>query len=67
MMVDSARRILARAAAQVGGIPHLASELKLSESALRHYILGREPIPEALMLRVIDVLLEQFPEPPRAQ
>ena len=55
---------MARTAAQVGGIPRLASELKVSETVLRHYILGKEPIPEGLMLRVIDVLLEQFPEPP---
>jgi hypothetical protein len=67
MRVDSARRVLARTAAQIGGIPRLASELKVSESVLRHYILGKEPIPEGLMLRVIDVLLEQLPEPPRTQ
>ena len=67
MRVDSARRVLAQTAAQMGGIPRLASELKVSESVLRHYILGKEPIPEGLMLRVIDVLLEQLPEPPRTQ
>lgn len=66
-MVDSARRVLARAAAQVGGIPKLASELNLSEGILRRYVLGKEPIPEGLMLQIIDVLLEQLPDPPRAQ
>jgi hypothetical protein len=65
--VDSARRVLARTAAQVGGIRTLASELNLSEDILRHYVLGKEPIPEGLMLRIIDVLLEQLPEPPKAQ
>ena len=64
---DSARRVLARTAAQVGGIRKLASELNLSEDILRHYVLGKEPIPEGLMLQIIDVLLEQLPEPPKAQ
>jgi hypothetical protein len=64
---DSARRVLARTAAQVGGIRKLASELNLSEDILRCYVLGKEPIPEGLMLRIIDVLLEQLPEPPKAQ
>lgn len=67
MKVDSARRVLARTALQVGGIPKLAAELKLSEAALRKYILGEESIPEGLLLKIIDVLVEQLPEPPRTQ
>jgi hypothetical protein len=67
MAIESARRVLARTAAQVGGIPRLASELELSERILRRYILGKEPIPEGLMLRVIDVLLDQLPQPPKTQ
>jgi hypothetical protein len=65
--VESARRVLAHTALQVGGIPRLAAELKLSEAVLRGYIAGKESIPEGLMLKVIDVLLEQLPEPPRTQ
>ena len=45
----------------------LAAELKLSETALREYIVGKESIPEGLMLKIIDVLLKQLPEPPRTQ
>lgn len=67
MKVDSARRVLARAAAQIGGMPRLAFKLKVSERVLRHYILGTEPIPEGLLLQLIDVLLEQLPETPRTQ
>jgi hypothetical protein len=62
--VDSARRVLARAAAEVGGIAALASALKLSERVLRHYIRGKEPVPEGLLLQVMDVLLKQLPGPP---
>jgi len=64
---DGARWVLARTAAQVGGIPKLASELNLTEAILRRYLLGQEPILEGLTLQVIDVLLKQLPEPPNAQ
>jgi hypothetical protein len=64
---NSARRVLARTALQVGGIPKLAAELKLSETVLRGYIVGEKSIPEGLMLRIIDVLLKQLPGPPRTQ
>ena len=67
MKVDSARRVLALSALQLGGIPKLAAELKLSEAVLRGYIVGKESIPEGLMLEIIDVLLKQLPEPPRTQ
>ena len=67
MKVDSARRVLARTAVQIGGTRKLATELNLSEASLRRYLLGQEPIPEGLMLKLIDVLLEQLPEPPKAQ
>lgn len=67
MNVNSARRVLARTALQVGGIPKLAAELKLSETVLRGYIVGKASIPEGLMLKIIDVLLKQLPEPPKTQ
>lgn len=67
MKVNSARRVLAHTALQVGGIAKLAAELKLSETVLRGYIVGEKSIPEGLMLKIIDVLLKQLPEPPRAQ
>jgi hypothetical protein len=65
--VDSARELLARTAAQVGGIPKLASELNLTEGILRGYLLGKQSIPEGLMLQIIDVLLKQLPETPKPQ
>ena len=67
MKAYSARRVLARTATQVGGIATLASELEISESILTRYILGKEPIPEGLMLRIIDVLVRQLPDPPKTQ
>ena len=67
MKVNGARRVLAHTAVQVGGIPKLAAELEVSEAVLRGYIAGKESIPEGLVLKVIDVLLKQLPEPPRTQ
>ena len=67
MKVNSARRVLAHTAVQVGGIPKLAAELEVSEAVLRGYIAGKESIPEGLVLKVIDVLLKQLPESPRTQ
>jgi len=65
--VDNARWILARTAAQVGGISKLASDLNVTEAILRRYLVGDEPIPEGLLPQIIDVLMAQLPEPPKAQ
>jgi AcrR family transcriptional regulator len=64
MLVDDARRVLARVAAQSGGIRALAAELNISERLLRQYIEGKEPVPDGLFLRVVDVILKRLPEPP---
>ena len=67
MKANTARRVLAHTAVQVGGIPELAAELKLSDTVLRGYIMGKESIPEGLMFKVIDVLLKRLPESPKIQ
>jgi hypothetical protein len=54
--IGDAKRILAQGAAQVGGIAQLANELGISERVLRHYIEGSEPVPDTLVLAVMDVL-----------
>lgn len=65
MKVDAGRHLLARAAAQAGGVSVLASQLGLSERVLRHYIEGNEPVPDSLVLQVVDVILKRLPEPPK--
>ena len=52
------RRVLARAAAKVGGVAELAARLDISQRVLQYYIADREPVPDALFLRAIDVILE---------
>lgn len=59
----TARRVLARAAVQLGGIPRLAERLEITPAELRDYLMGMEPIPDALFLDAIDVVLEELPEP----
>ena len=59
----TARRVLARAALQVGGMAELAARLKMSPTLLRHYIEGSEPIPDRLFLMAIDVVLAELPTP----
>jgi hypothetical protein len=58
----AARHVLARAAAKVGGVGELASRLNIRPRALRHYVSGDLPVPDALFLRVLDVLLDELPE-----
>ena len=63
MRVEAARMVFARAAAQAGGPAALGIRLGLSQRLIRHYIEGREPIPEPLLLRVIDLILAELPHP----
>jgi hypothetical protein len=59
---DTARRVLAHAAAQVG-VAALAERLLISERLLHHYLTGHELIPDELFLRAVDVIIEQLPAP----
>jgi hypothetical protein len=58
---DVSRQILARAAAQLGGVEALASRLRVSPRVVEHYISGHELVPDALLLQVIDVVLDGHP------
>ena len=55
------RRVLARAAAKLGGIEPLAERLGISQRLLQYYISGREPVPDSLFLRAIDIILDDVP------
>jgi len=55
------RRVLARAAAKLGGVESLAERLEISQRLLQYYITGREPVPDVLFMRAIDVILEEEP------
>ena len=55
------QRVLARAAAKLGGVEALAARLQVGRRLLMAHITGGEPIPDALLLRAIDVILDELP------
>ena len=61
----TARRVLAKAAVQAGGIARLAERMGVGAKILREYITGVRPVPDALFLAAIDVVLEELPDPGR--
>lgn len=63
-MAVPSRAILARAAAKLGGVVELGARLDVSHRLLEHYIKGTEPIPDGLLLRAIDLIMEQPPDSP---
>lgn len=56
------RQLLARAAVRLGGVDVLASQLHISQRVLTLYIEGHEAVPDSLVLRVIDVILDHLPD-----
>jgi hypothetical protein len=65
----TARRVLAKAAVQLGGVAQLAARLNVGARLLGEYLTGARTIPDALFLAAIDIVLEELPEPrntPRA-
>ena len=68
MVTQVARKVLARAAAKVGGVQALAVRLKLAPRIVAHYIEGHDAIPDSVLLLAIDVILEDVPDlPPLGQ
>ena len=56
-----ARRILARAAARLGGEETLAQHLQITPTRLRRYLCGASPVPDLVLLRTVDIVLEELP------
>jgi len=63
---DVGRRVLARAAAHLGGSEALAARLDVSHRVLQLYLTGQEPISDALFLRAVDIILAELPERDKA-
>jgi len=60
--VDEGKRVLEGAIVQVGGVKALAAHLRISERIVRHYLVGHEPIPEPLLMKLVDVIIQHLPE-----
>jgi hypothetical protein len=69
-MTDTARRLLAHAAAKFGGEEKLAEALGISSIRLKAYIRGVHPIPGPLFLQAVDLVMGEeapLPNPPAGQ
>lgn len=60
----ASRQILAKAAVKVGGAEMLASRLQTTAQVLKLYLEGDREIPDSLLLRAIDIIIEDLPQPP---
>jgi hypothetical protein len=60
----ASRQILAKAAVKVGGAEVLASRLETTARALKMYLEGDQEIPDSLLLRAIDIIIEDLPPAP---
>jgi hypothetical protein len=61
------KKLLVHAATRVGGVAPLAEKLGITQPALRLYLGGEEPLPDALFLRLVDIISEDWPKPQDGQ
>ena len=65
---DETRKLLAHVASRLGGVEALAARLGIGARALGAYLSGKELIPDALVLQVVDLVLvemeKRLPLPP---
>jgi DNA-binding transcriptional regulator YdaS (Cro superfamily) len=59
---EETRKMFAYVAARMGGVEQLASRLGIHETTASHYVTGKENIPNTVVLRVVDLVLEGIPE-----
>jgi hypothetical protein len=61
---EARRQLLEQAATRLGGLEQLAKKLGVTQRAMKLYLSGAAPLPDALLLRLIDLLSEQGQAPP---
>jgi hypothetical protein len=67
---EARRRLLEQAATRLGGVEQLEKKLGVSRGAMKLYLDGAAAVPDALFLRLVDLLSEQWgsdPQPPPAR
>jgi hypothetical protein len=57
---EARRRLLEQAATRLGGVEQLAKKLGVTQRAMKLYVDGGAPLPDALFLRLVDLLSEQW-------
>ncbi len=58
---EARQRLLEQAAARLGGVENLAKRLGVTQRAMKLYLSGAAPVPDALFLRLVDLLSDQSP------
>ena len=58
---EARQRLLEQAAARLGGVETLAKKLGVTQRAMNLYLSGAAPVPDALFLRLVDLLSDQWP------
>jgi hypothetical protein len=58
----ASRQILAKAAVKIGGAEVLASRLEITGRVLKMYLEGDQEIPDSVLLRAIDIIIEDLPQ-----
>jgi hypothetical protein len=53
---EATKRLIEEAAARLGGLDALAKQLGISERLLKLYLSGAQPLPDALFLRIVDLI-----------
>jgi hypothetical protein len=61
-MQETARRVLGRAVQKLGGEQELAARIGITVLLLRLYLEGQRPVPDAVLLRAVDIVLDELPE-----
>jgi hypothetical protein len=64
-MSTSTIKLLQAAAEIAGGENALAARLRIGENLLTAYLSGTHPLPDLLLLRAVDIILERRPMRPR--
>lgn len=60
MRAEERRRLLEHAVTVVGGVEQLAEKLAISQRLVEHYLSGAGAVPDALLVRLLDVLVEHW-------
>ena len=57
---EARQRLLEQAAARLGGVENLAKKLGVTQRAMKLYLSGAAPVPDALFLRLVDLLSDSW-------
>jgi hypothetical protein len=57
---EARQRLLEQAATRLGGVENLAKKLGVTQRAMKLYLSGAAPLSDALFLRLVDLLSDQW-------